>query len=82
MPHDINKILKIWLSNYVKNDFISSTLEKTGLFSVNSAYNLPLDHRNSSLPNSSVSANGDRNLWKLILNAKIPHKVSIYLHGC
>ena len=45
---------------------------------VRSAYNLALDLRNGSFPNTSNNVNGDRGLWKLIWNSKVPPKVKIF----
>jgi hypothetical protein len=63
---DVEEILKIRLPKYEQEDFVSWTPEKHGMFTLCSAYNLDLDLRNTSLPNSSTNLNGDRSLWKTI----------------
>jgi hypothetical protein len=37
-PHDVDEVLKIWLSNRTPEDHIAWFYEKSGLFSVRSAY--------------------------------------------
>jgi hypothetical protein len=78
MPYDAQEILKIRLPRYDQEDFISWTPDKHGLFTVKSAYNLALDLRNNSPPNSSNSLNGDRGLWNTIWKSKAPQKVKIF----
>ena len=53
MAHDADEILKIILPNHEEDDFVSWTLEKNDLFLVSSSYNLALDVRNGTPPNSS-----------------------------
>jgi hypothetical protein len=48
------------------------------LFTVRSAYNLALDLKNNTPPNSSGNLNGDRGLWKTIWNTGVPPKVKIF----
>jgi ribonuclease HI len=73
--YDAEEILKIRLPNYEAEDFISWIPERHGLFTVRSAYNLALDLRNTTPPNSSRNTNGDRPLWKTIWNSNVPPKV-------
>jgi hypothetical protein len=74
MPHDADEILKIRLPKFEQEDFISWTPNKHGLFTLRSAYNLALDLKNNTPPNSSGNLNGDRGLWKTIWNG-VPPKV-------
>jgi hypothetical protein len=76
--YDADEILKIRLPNYEGEDFISWTPENHGLFTVRSAYNLALDLQNKDQQNTSTNVNGDRGLWKVIWNAKVPPKVKIF----
>jgi hypothetical protein len=76
---DVEEILKIRLPKYEQEDFVSWTPEKHGMFTVRSAYNLALDLRNTSPPNSSTNLNRDRNLWKAIWNNIVPPKVKIFI---
>jgi hypothetical protein len=78
MPYDADYIRKIWLPKYDQEDFISWMREKHGMFTVRSAYNLALDLRNGSPPNSSTNLYGDRGLWKTIWATKTPPKVKIF----
>ncbi|XP_071683392.1 uncharacterized protein [Lolium perenne] len=76
MPHDADAVLRIRLPSYDDEDFISWTLENHGMFTVRSAYNLALDLKNGTPPNSSSCQNGDRNLWKVIWSTNVPPKVN------
>jgi ribonuclease HI len=78
MPHDADAVLRIRLPSYDDEDFISWTLENHGMFTVRSAYNLALDLKNGTPPNSSSCQNGDRNLWKVIWSTNVPPKVKIF----
>jgi hypothetical protein len=55
LPHDVVEVQKIWLSDRVEEDTIAWYYEKTGLFTVKSAYRLALqaDHEDAWQDGSS-----------------------------
>ena len=84
---DAGRILCIPINYQAFDDFIAWHLDRSGRFSVRSAYHAEWIHKfgqhaNSNLhPGSSMVPVGWRRLWKL----QIPHKVQIFgwraLHG-
>lgn len=53
--------------------------EKSGLFSIQSAYKLVLHARlDSNLGSSSSAANGERSIWGSISKTPVPHKIKIF----
>jgi hypothetical protein len=83
MQHDAEEILKIRLPKFKEEHFISWTPEKHGMFTIRSAYNLALDLRSKTPPNSSTNRDGDRGLWKTIWKSKVPPKEkNLYLEAC
>jgi hypothetical protein len=75
---DAAAILKIRLTKCEGEDFISWTREKHKNFTIPSAYNLAVDLKNNSPPNTSTNQNGDRCLWKIIWNTNVPPKVRVF----
>ena len=63
-PHDAEEILKLCTLNLGEGDFIAWHHEKSGMFSVKSAYMLAQNLMDSkvSLGNSSVAINGERRI--------------------
>jgi hypothetical protein len=78
MPYDAEEVLKIRLPKFDTEDFVSWPQEKSGIFSVRSAYKLALDEKTAIHTNSSHSSNGDRRLWKSIWKANVPSKVRVF----
>jgi hypothetical protein len=77
---DAEAIAKIKLLARPSDDFIAWSLEKTGLFSVRSAYNLALKLKTHQSSQSSSSApDGDRKLWSHIWAGGVPPKVNIFV---
>lgn len=78
-PFDADEILKIRLPPPKTNDFIAWHFEKTGSFSVRSAYRLALNlKQNLSASGTSAAPDGHRNLWRLIWRAPVPPKIRIF----
>jgi hypothetical protein len=78
MPYDAEEVLKIRLPKFDMKDFVSWPQEKSGIFSVRSAYKLALDEKTAIHTNSSHSSNGDRRLWKSIWKANVPPKIRVF----
>jgi hypothetical protein len=57
--HDVEEILKIRLSNRVEEDFIDWFYDKTGMFSVSSAYHLTVQVENREKDQIGSSSRGD-----------------------
>jgi hypothetical protein len=74
--HDIEEICKIRLSERMH----AWHYEKTGIFSVKSAYRLALeqDQKISEQPGSSAMASGSRPLYRAIWTAQVPPKVKAF----
>ena len=74
--HDAEEILKLRILRVGEGDIIAWHHEKSGLFSVKSAYRLALNLKEprSVSGNSSDAINGDRRLWNIIWNANVPPK--------
>lgn len=78
-PFDAIEILKIKLPQYQTEDFLAWHYEKSGLFSIQSAYKLVLHARlDSNLGSSSSAANGERSIWGSISKTPVPHKIKIF----
>jgi hypothetical protein len=60
MAHDAEEVLKIRLPQSDSEDFISWQFEKSGQFSVRSAYKLALNEKMGIKASNSSSTNGDR----------------------
>jgi len=76
---DREAISKIRLGQRRTEDFIAWQPEKTGKFSVRSAYNIALMEKiRDSSQASSNRPEGDRKLWSNIWNCQIPPKVKIF----
>jgi hypothetical protein len=77
LPHDVQEVQKIHLSNRATVDMIVWHYERTEMFSVRSAYKLPLQIENEGkwLEESSRVPDGRRALYKEVWNADSPPKV-------
>jgi hypothetical protein len=76
---DVEAILKINLPVRPSEDFLAWAMEKSGLFSVRSAYNLALNLENLEKSwASSRAPNGERKLWKNVWNGNVPPKVNVF----
>jgi hypothetical protein len=72
-------IAKIKLPRRRTEDFLAWSLEKAGMFTIRSAYNLGLQHRDKNeCSASSVAPDGERNLWKNVWKGSVPPKVNVF----
>lgn len=61
------------------DDLIAWNFEKSGLFTVRSAYRLAMNLRDApDVDASSSSPDGERKLWKRIWSAQVPSKVRVF----
>lgn len=77
--HDIDEVMKIRLSDRVQEDYVAWHYEKSGLFTVRSAYHLAvrLDQQEHREVGSSSHADGSRRLYNKIWSSPVPQKVSL-----
>jgi hypothetical protein len=87
-PVDVNRILQIPLNVGAFEDFMAWNYNRTGKFSVKSAYHLEWKHKfgASAGPAASLGSPSAINpVWKILWKLKIPSKVKIFcwnaLHG-
>jgi hypothetical protein len=75
--HDVNEVLKIRLSDRVQEDHVAWMLEKTGIFSVKSAYRLVarLEAEEQNQTSCSSHTDGSRPMFRVIWKATVPPKV-------
>jgi hypothetical protein len=80
-PHDVNEVLKIRLSGRVPEDYIAWHYEKSGIFSVRSAYHLAvqLDRADQNQAGCSTRPDGSRPVFKEIWAAAAPLKVRMFV---
>jgi hypothetical protein len=78
--HDIEEIIKITLSDRMQEDVLAWQYEKSGLFSVKSAYKLAIqkEFEGKWYTGSSNNAEGMRPLYKGIWSAPVPPKVHVF----
>lgn len=78
--HDIQEVLKIRLSDKVAEDTLAWHYERSGIFSVRSAYRLALQLNQGAAweQGSSTNPGGERALWQKIWAADVPQKVKIF----
>ena len=76
---DVQHILKIRTSPRQRSDFISWFPEKSGVFSVSSAYRLATYDHNTTFSEgaTSASASGSRSLWNCVWQASVSQKMKI-----
>jgi hypothetical protein len=79
-PHDADEVLKIRLSERIPDDFVVWHYERSGMFSVKSAYKLALeiDQSDTRQTGSSSRPDGSSKLYQEIWSAKVPPKVRIF----
>lgn len=78
-PTDVDVISRIRLPARRSEDFIAWHPEKTGIFSVRSAYNLALmEQFREDAVSSSSNPMGDRKLWSNLWGCDAPPKVKIF----
>jgi hypothetical protein len=76
----VEEILKIRLPENKRPDWVAWKYEKSGVFSVKSAYRLALtrDHDLDAM-GTIVSANGERGVWKKIWKLPVLPKVRNFI---
>ena len=78
-PADMEKIAKIKIPARRMEDFIAWHMEKSGHFSVRSAYNLALRIKRGQGTSSSSSApDGARKVWSRVWSGQVPPKVNVF----
>jgi hypothetical protein len=78
-PPDADTVLQIKLPAFHGEDHLAWHYEKTGLFTVKSAYRLALDVRDKeNMIGMSKNHAGDRDMWNIIWKAKVPPKVRVF----
>jgi hypothetical protein len=76
---DAEEILRIRLPRCFGDDYLAWHFEKSGDFSVKSAYRLALlNDGHISTGQNSNRPEGDRPIWDVIWKAKVPQKVKIF----
>jgi hypothetical protein len=76
LPVDVVEIQKIKLSPRLDEDFVAWAPEKSGIFSVRSAYKLASDEAcNSMVASTSIRPDGTREGWNYIWKSSAPPKV-------
>jgi hypothetical protein len=77
---DVQKILSIRLPSRPTEDFISWLHEKSGVFSVRSAYRLAKEHSETERGAAQSSSEGQagRPIWKRYWSTPLPHKILIF----
>ena len=84
---DVEEILKLRIPWRNEEDMIAWHYEKTGTFTVRSAYHLGMTLKELEAGQASSSANpdGTRPAWKKLWKLPVPHKVRIFawklIHG-
>jgi hypothetical protein len=78
-PPDAEHILQIKLPFFSGEDYLAWHYEKSGLFTVKSAYRLAMDRkgRNNVAGVGNKNA-GERELWNMIWKADVPPKVRVF----
>ena len=75
---DVREILKIWTSPRGGQDFLAWFPEKSGLFTVKSAYHLAVENQLAdAVGASSTSPCGHRPIWRRVWEAQVSLKMRI-----
>jgi hypothetical protein len=79
-PYHVNEVLKIRLSERIPDDHIAWFYERSGIFTVRSAYKLAVEAERDeeSRAGSSARMDGSRLLYGEIWSANVPSKVRIF----
>ena len=79
-PADVEEITKIKIPARAPEDLIGWHWEKTGIFTVRSAYNLGLRIKQGHSAQSTSSApDGERKLWSRVWSGHVPSKVNVFI---
>jgi hypothetical protein len=79
LPHEVEVILSITLSQRKPKDVLIWSGTKKGVFSVKSAYRMLLDLSHVFEASSSASVGYDSQLWKTIWSAAVQPKVKMFI---
>ncbi|PNT60993.1 hypothetical protein BRADI_5g08864v3 [Brachypodium distachyon] len=78
-PHDADAILLLKLPETPQDNVLAWVPDKTGSFTVRSAYQLAMDCVTEEREGcSSASPSGERKLWSTIWKARVPPKVRVF----
>ena len=79
-PYDADEILRLWIQSNGEADFVAWHYEKSGLFSVRSAYKLALTLKDNKEDEgqSSEAVGTKRKIWNIIWKTNIPQKIRIF----
>ena len=77
---DVEEIMKLKIPGQEREDMTAWYYEKTGMFTVRSAYHLGVKMKELEKGQTSSSANSDgaRPAWKKLWKLPVPHKVRIF----
>ena len=81
-PLDWELIESIRLSTSPQDEYWAWHYEKSGIFTVRSAYQLAVqlrDRENSSCCSSNSNPSGNRSLWNSIWKLNVPQKIKVFL---
>jgi len=80
LPLDAEEILKIKPGTNMEADIEAWAFEKSGLYTVKSAYRLLKEEQmaGAMARTSEAGASGDERSWKLVWNLKVPPKVGVF----
>ena len=78
--HDAEEILNLRVQSVGEGDLVAWHYEKSGMFSVKSAYRLALNLKDNRGETgiSSAAVNEERRPWDVIWKAKVPQKIRIF----
>jgi hypothetical protein len=78
--HDVEEVLRIRPSERIQEDFIAWFYDKSGVFSVKSAYHLAVqvENRNVNQEGTRSTGDGSRPLYNEVWIANVPTKVKIF----
>ncbi|CAN6215731.1 unnamed protein product, partial [Urochloa humidicola] len=81
LPHDVEAIQNIKIHGTDCQDLLAWHYEKSGFFTIRSAYRLAVQLRDQKrgVCNSSLNPMGVRPLWKSIWKLNIPQKIKVFL---
>jgi hypothetical protein len=80
-PHDAEAVRGIKIPAHKPDDILAWHYEKSGMFTVRSAYKLAiqLDFNHNGCPANSEMPTGARPIWKSIWKLSVPQKVKLFI---
>ena len=81
LPIDMERILKIPLSKHLLEDFVAWHYNKTGFFSVKTAYHMEWDHQHGRKlrQTNSVLSSSTSPVWRILWKLRVPAKVKVHV---